>query len=89
MINIECILYFLNLAGEDYEAVNGTLSIPEGSTNGTVVRFRVPIIDDDCFEKDEYFWVHIYAVERNIHIYRHRYVTVHIYSDDGKLIVIT
>ena len=53
-----------------------------------MVRFRVPIIDDDCFEKDEYFWVHIYAVEQNIHIYRHQYVTVHIYSDDGKLIVI-
>ena len=80
------LLNFLPTAGEDYEAVNTTISFPEESGNGTIVCVRIPIIDDNCFEKDEYFWFHIYSVEEHVHIYNHEYVTIHIYDDERKFL---
>ena len=68
----------------DYEAVNTTVSFPQDSVNGTEICIEIPIIDDDCFEKYEIFWFHIYATEPNLHIYNHEYVPVHIYDDEGE-----
>jgi hypothetical protein len=39
-------------AGQDYTATSGTLTIPAGSTSGTV---SVPILDDALFEPNEHF----------------------------------
>jgi hypothetical protein len=43
-------------AGGDYTAVSGPLTIPAGSTTGTIV---VPIIDDDVVESTETFAVNL------------------------------
>ena len=78
-----CLISSLFPAGEDFEAVDTTLSFPEGSSNGTTACVWVPLIDDYVFEKFEFFTVHIYSVEPNVHVYGHHYVTVNIYDDDG------
>ncbi|KAJ7307425.1 hypothetical protein JRQ81_009443 [Phrynocephalus forsythii] len=43
-------------AGSDYEFAEGTLLFKAGETHKEV---RVGIIDDDIFEEDEYFYVHL------------------------------
>ncbi|KAK7504735.1 hypothetical protein BaRGS_00003763 [Batillaria attramentaria] len=43
-------------AGSDYEAVEGTLVFQPGETHK---QFSVTIIDDDIFEEDEHFYVHL------------------------------
>nr|XP_060614399.1 sodium/calcium exchanger 1-like [Anolis sagrei ordinatus] len=43
-------------AGSDYEFAEGTLLFKPGETHKEV---RVGIIDDDIFEEDEYFYVHL------------------------------
>ena len=83
-LNYRVILSFVSPAGMDYEAVNTTVSFPQDSVNGTEICIEIPIIDDDCFEKYEIFWFHIYATEPNLHIYNHEYVPVHIYDDEGE-----
>ena len=75
---------FRSPACMDYEEVNTTVFFPPNSENGTELCIEIYIIDDDCFEKDEEFWLHIYAVEPSLHIYNHQYVPVRIYDDDRK-----
>ncbi|PVD26112.1 hypothetical protein C0Q70_13780 [Pomacea canaliculata] len=43
-------------AGSDYEAVEGTLIFQPGEKHK---QFSVTIIDDDIFEEDEHFYVHL------------------------------
>lgn len=43
-------------AGSDYEAAEGTLVFQPGETHK---QFSVTIIDDDVFEEDEHFYVHL------------------------------
>ena len=77
-------LHFPNpTAYEDYQPLNTTISLPEGSTNESLACAKVPIIDDSCFEKCEDFNLHIYSVEDNVHIYGHLSAGVYIYDDDG------
>ena len=42
----------------------------------------VPLIDDDYFEKTEYFYVHVES-EENVEIHGSPYISVHIYDNDG------
>jgi hypothetical protein len=44
------------VAGEDYDAASGTLSIPAGSQAATL---RVPLHDDNNYERDEAFALHL------------------------------
>jgi len=46
-------------AGQDYEQTEGTLVFKPGETSKTVV---VPIVDDDVFELDEYFFCKLTSV---------------------------
>ena len=43
-------------AGQDYTMKSGTLTIPQGTTSGTI---RVPVIDDGAPESDETFYVNL------------------------------
>lgn len=43
-------------AGSDYEAVEGTLVFQPGETHK---QFSINVIDDDIFEEDEHFYVHL------------------------------
>lgn len=43
-------------AGSDYEAAEGTLVFQPGETHK---QFFITIIDDDIFEEDEHFYVHL------------------------------
>ena len=63
--------------------MNRILTFPPNSTNGTLTCVDIPIIDDHRFEKKEYFYLHVKVEERNIHIYGHPYISIHIYDNDG------
>ena len=79
----EC-LFLSFSAGEDYEALDVNVTFPIGSRNGSVSCAEIPLMDDECFEKKERFYLHLYAVERNIHVYGSSYVDVWILDEDGK-----
>ena len=71
------------VAGEDFEDTCVTESLPANSVTGARVCVYIPLIDDDYFEKREYFYVHV-EPEENVVIHDSPYIPVHIYDDDGK-----
>ena len=64
--------------------MNETSGFSAEAVNGSTVCIMIRILDDECFEKTEYFNFHVYPLEPNVHVYEHEYVPVHIYDDDGK-----
>jgi chitinase len=50
------------IAGEDYEAVSGTLNIPAGTTSAQLL---ATINGDDCFEEDETFSITLSNISAN------------------------
>ena len=72
------------VAGEDFEHTNAVESLSAGSRTGDRVCVHVPLIDDDCFEKKEYFYIYVES-EHNVEIHGLPYATIHIYDDDGRL----
>ena len=77
------ILLFLFLDGQDYTGlVQHTLTFPSGSSSGATECVNISIIDDEAFEKDEVFSVHIVDFEEGI-IFNTSYVEVMITDDEG------
>ena len=68
----------------DFESTVVTKSLPAGSVTGDQVCVNVPLIDDDSFEKTEYFILHVES-EENVVIHDSSYLSIHIYDNDGML----
>lgn len=62
-----------------------TLVFPASSSVGSTNCIRIPLIDNEAFEKMEYFYVHVKYSEQNV-VFHQSHVQVHIYDDDSKLI---
>ena len=68
--------------GQDFTGVDMlNLSFSPGSVNGDPICTRIAIIDDDAFEKDEHFYVHIDS-EENV-VIEEEYAPVYIHDNDG------
>ena len=69
-------------AEEDFERTSATESLSAGSVPGDQVCVNVPLIDDDSFEKTEYFILHV-ELEENVMIHGSSDLSIHIYDNDG------
>lgn len=69
--------------GSDFLEVTATVVFPPGSENNDTECFDVTIVDNMAFEKREYFWLHIIAVEEGVMIHITA-VSFHIIDNDGK-----
>ena len=79
-----------HLGGVDYVPGVYTISFPAGTRNGSTQCVQIPLIDDTLFEKTEYFECHFVPVDPDcdFHIYGHPYVSVHIYDDERKYLML-
>uniref|UniRef100_A0A0A1WZA3 Sodium/calcium exchanger 3 n=1 Tax=Zeugodacus cucurbitae TaxID=28588 RepID=A0A0A1WZA3_ZEUCU len=66
-------------AGSDYVAVSGVLEFPPGIEEQTI---SITIIDDDVFEEDEHFYVHLKKPSDDAVLIAPRVATVMILDDD-------
>lgn len=73
-------------AGPDYMETFAMEFFSNGSVTGDTVCVYVPLIDDDNFEKTEYFYVHIVGVEENVVVHV-SYASVHIYDNDSTFLI--
>ena len=67
----------------DFDPVSDSLSFTAGSVTGDEVCINVTLVDNDAFEKDEYFTVEV-ASEVNVVV--HNNLTLHIMDEDGMLL---
>ena len=51
--------------------------------NGTQSCINITIHDDNIFEKEENFSLHIYSVEKGVEVHGHTYVTIQIHDNEG------
>ena len=58
-----------------------------GSINGDLLCIHIDIMDDIYVEKNEYFSLHIKLVDLNVWVIGSLYVDIHIYDDDGIIII--
>lgn len=66
-------------AGSDYVGKKGTLVFPPGVDER---RFKIEVIDDDVFEQDEHFYVHLSNVSPSAALVTPKVATVMILDDD-------
>ncbi|XP_012161483.1 sodium/calcium exchanger 1 [Ceratitis capitata] len=66
-------------AGSDYVAVSGVLEFPPGIGEQTI---KITIIDDDVFEEDEHFYVHLRKPTADAVLVAPKVATIMILDDD-------
>ena len=80
-------LTVLLLDGQDFlsSSISPDLFFPAGSEEGALLCTNITILDDDIFEGDHDFSIHINSTSENIQVTEPQSATVFIIDDDGNV----